>query len=196
MKFGYARVSTQLQNDARQVEALTDQGITPDHIFIDKESGSIRERPALSELMIKLRDGDEVAVVSMDRLARSLADLHSLVEEITSKGAKLLFLKEGQSYSSGKNDPMATLMLGVLGAVAQFEREIIKQRQAEGISAAKARGVYTGRKPSIDRDKIAELLASGMNKSAIARELGINRASVFRIEKELDGQAKSSDLLS
>ncbi|MTI17430.1 recombinase family protein [Rhodobacteraceae bacterium RKSG542] len=185
MKFGYARVSSKEQNEARQIEALVGSGIPPSAILIDKCSGATMERPKLKELLIKLRDGDDVTVHSMDRLARSLPDLHSLVDEMTSKGVTIRFLKESQTFGP-QSDPLASLMLGVLGAVAQFERAIIRQRQAEGISAAKARGVYTGRKPSIDREKVKELLLGGMNKTHVARELGVNRASVIRIAKELE----------
>ncbi|EEA91856.1 recombinase family protein [Pseudovibrio sp. JE062] len=189
MQFGYARISTMEQNEARQVEALREYGIKADAILVDKASGVTRDRPALSELMTKLREGDEVAVVSMDRLARSLIDLQALVKEITDKGAAIRFLKEGQYFSGDKQDPMATLMLGVLGAVAQFERDIIKQRQSEGIEAAKERGVYKGGKPTIDRKRVAVLLKQGMNKSAIARMLKVDRTSIIRITKELEKAA-------
>ncbi len=185
MKFGYVRVSTTEQNEARQIEALKEQDLKAEAIFTDKASGVTRDRPALNELMTKLREGDEVVVVSMDRLARSLVDLQQLVKEITGKGASICFMREGQVFSGDKQDPMATLMLGVLGAVAQFERDIIKQRQTEGIEAAKERGVYKGGKPTIDRKKVAELIKQGMNKSAIARELRVDRSSVIRIAKEL-----------
>lgn len=187
MKFGYARVSTKDQNEARQLEALTDHGIAAQDILIDKVSGATKDRPALDELRTKLREGDEVVVLSMDRLARSLIDLNELVQEITEKEVTVRFIKEGQIFkpaSQGK-DPMATLMLGVLGSVAQFERDIIKQRQAEGIEVAKKAGVYQGGKPTIDRDKVKKMLSQGMNKSAIARELKVDRTSVIRITKEL-----------
>ncbi|SDR00267.1 recombinase family protein [Pseudovibrio sp. Tun.PSC04-5.I4] len=187
MKFGYARVSTKDQNEARQIEALKDHGITENDILIDKVSGATKDRPALDELRAKLREGDEVVVLSMDRLARSLIDLNELVQEITQKEVTVRFIKEGQTFkpaSQGK-DPMATLMLGVLGSVAQFERDIIKQRQAEGIEVAKAKGVYQGGKPTIDRARVQKMLSQGMNKSAIARELKVDRTSVIRITKEL-----------
>ena len=186
MLFGYARVSSKDQNEVRQIEALTEHGVEADAILIDKASGVTRQRPALSELMIKLRAGDEVAVVAMDRLARSLIDLQTLVKEVTDKGAAIRFLKEGQCFSGDAHDPMATLMLGVLGAVAQFERDIIKQRQSEGIEAAKGRGVYKGGKPTIDRHRVAELIKQGLNKSAIAREMKVDRTSIIRIAKELE----------
>ena len=106
MHFGYARVSTKDQNEARQIEALTEHGVETNNLLIDKACGVTRDRPALSELIIKLRAGDEVAVVSMDRLARTLIDLQTLVKEITDKGAAIRFLKEKQCFSGDAHDPI------------------------------------------------------------------------------------------
>jgi len=190
MQFGYIRVSSKEQNEDRQVEALIEGGIEPANILTDKASGATRERPALTELLGKLRGGDEVLVVSMDRLARSLVDLHAIVKEVTDKGGTLTFIKEGQTFGGGEASPMAALMLGVLGSVAEFERAIIRQRQSEGIAVAKARGAFKGGKNRIDRDRVKQLLASGLNKSQIARKMGIGRVSVIRIVKELEASAK------
>ena len=108
--------------------------------FEEKVSGASRERPKLSEALDYLRDGDVLVCVSMDRLARSLPDLYNLVQELVSRGVEVMFLKEGQSYS-GDSSAVASLMLGILGSVAEFKRRLIRERQAEGIDQAKSVGL-------------------------------------------------------
>ena len=140
-KVGYARVSTGEQNLDRQVAQLKAEKVFT--YFTDKRSGGSRERPGLDEAMRYVRAGDQLVFTSMDRCARSLIDLHSIVEELVQRGVSVKFIKEGQTYSKDST-PVAKLMLGLLGAVAEFERSIIRERQAEGIARAKKRGVYKG----------------------------------------------------
>ncbi|WP_374044600.1 recombinase family protein [uncultured Corynebacterium sp.] len=136
-RVGYIRVSTVEQNDNQQREQLHASGII-DRIFEDKISGRTRAlRPGLTECMTYLRDGDELVVSSIDRLARSLTDLRALVDELTDKGVTVTFLHEHLSFSKGNSDPRADLMLGILGSFAESERAIIRERQAEGIALAK-----------------------------------------------------------
>ncbi|MDN6352834.1 recombinase family protein [Corynebacterium sp.] len=176
---GYARVSSPEQNLERQTSRLTDAGAQK--LFTDTVSGSTRDRPGLDAALEYLRAGDTLLVASMDRLARSLVDLHTLVDELTTNGITVTFLQEGQSYSANPS-PTGKLLLGMLGAVAEFERSIIRERQAEGIARAKARGVYKGRKP-VPGEKIEQarkLISQGVPKARVARDLGISRSSLYK----------------
>ena len=176
-RIGYVRVSSFDQNQERQLE-----GIKVDRIFTDKASGKSVSRPELNALLAYVRDGDTVVVHSMDRLARNLDDLRSLVQSLTKKGIKIEFIKEHLTFT-GEDSPMATLMLSVMGAFAEFERALIRERQREGIALAKQRGVYKGRKKSLSRDKIAELqrrVIEGETKSRLAREFGISRETLYQ----------------
>jgi len=176
---GYARVSSPEQNLDRQTSRLTDAGAQK--LFTDTVSGSTRDRPGLDAVVEYLRAGDTLLVASMDRLSRSLVDLHTLVDELTTKGITVTFIQEGQSYSANPS-PTGRLLLGMLGAVAEFERSIIRERQAEGIARAKARGVYKGRKP-VPGEKIEQakkLVSQGVPKARVARDLGISRSSLYK----------------
>ena len=177
-KIGYTRVSTTDQTTDRQ--ELGDI-----RIFEDKASGKSKDRPALNEMLAYVRDGDEVIVYSIDRLARNLRDLEDIIKEVNSKGASVTFLSERLTFS-GSDDAMSTLMLQMMGSFAQFERSMILKRQAEGIAIAKtgpnAKTKYAGRKPSIDRKAISKMLEAGSSVTATARALGISRQSVYRIE--------------
>ena len=128
---GYARVSTADQNLDRQTDRLTAAGAQ--RIFTDTITGSTRDRPGLDTALTYLRAGDTLTVVSMDRLARSLRDLHTLVDELTASGVRVRFLQEGQTYSDDPS-PSSRLLLSMLGAVAEFERSIIRERQAGSIA--------------------------------------------------------------
>lgn len=179
MKIGYKRVSTLDQNLARQ-----DLG-TVDRLFKEKNSGrSSADRPALNAMIEFAREGDEVLVYSIDRLARDLRDLQQIIQELNEKRVTVRFLSERLTFSSDQDDAFARLQLQIMGAFAEFERNIIRKRQAEGIAKAKSRGVYKGRQPSIDADAIKQRVAEGQGATAIAKELGISRASVYRILKE------------
>src|SRR5699024_8991517 len=121
-------------------------------------------------------------VASMDRLARSLVDLKQIVGEITAKGASVEFVHERATYAAGAQDPRADLMLSLLGAFAEFERAIIRERQAEGISIAKAKGKYKGRKRALtDKqiDRVRKRIEAGEGPTAIARELGVGRSTLY-----------------
>ncbi|MFZ2274854.1 recombinase family protein [Corynebacterium variabile] len=176
---GYARVSTTDQNLDRQTARLTAAGAQ--RIFTDTITGSTRDRPGLDAALSYLRAGDTLAVASMDRLARSLRDLHNLVDELTAAKVRVQFLQEGQTYSDDPS-PSSQLLLSMLGAVAEFERSIIRERQADGIARAKARGIYKGRTP-VPAEKISqarELISRGVPKARAARDLGISRSSLYK----------------
>jgi len=177
---GYVRVSSDDQNLARQLEAIGDV----DRIFSDKTSGGSRERrTALNECIKYIRDGDTVRVASMDRLARSLRDMRDIVDEVTTKGAAVQFVKEGQTYSPDTNDALSQLLLHMLAAFAEFERALIRERQAEGIRIAKAEGRYRGRARKLtpaQLDEARELILSGVPKAEVARRYGVNRSTLHR----------------
>ncbi|MBF6540551.1 recombinase family protein [Nocardia farcinica] len=153
MRLGYVRVSSVDQNTVRQLD-----GIAVDRMFTDKASGKDTERPELDELIAFVREGDTVFVHSMDRLAHNLDDLRHLVWVLTGKGVRVEFVKESLTFT-GEDSPMATLLLSVMGAFAEFERSLILERQREGIAAAKAQGVYTGL--GINRDTVYSYLRAG-----------------------------------
>ena len=175
-RVGYVRVSTLDQNTVRQLD-----GIDVDRVFEDKASGKDKNRPELEEMIKFVRDGDTVLVHSMDRLARNLDDLRSIVRRLTTKKVRVEFVKEQLSFT-GDDNAMATLLLNVMGAFAEFERSLIRERQREGIVLAKKRGAYRGRAPSLDTARAAELrakAASGVPKAALARYFGISRETVY-----------------
>lgn len=176
MRVGYVRVSTIEQNVTRQLD-----GLDPERVFEDKASGRDAARPQLAEMLSFVREGDEVFVHSMDRLARNLDDLRRLVRELTGKGVRVTFVTEGLTFT-GEDSPMATLLLSVMGAFAEFERALIRERQAEGIALAKTRGVYRGRKPALTPTQAADVIAratAGEAKTALAAEYGISRETVY-----------------
>jgi DNA invertase Pin-like site-specific DNA recombinase len=179
-KIGYTRVSSLDQSTDRQ--ELGDI-----RIFEDKASGKSTDRPALQEMLAYIREGDEVVVYSIDRLARNLRDLEDIIKEVNGKGASVTFLTEKLTFS-GSDDAMSTLMLQMMGAFSQFERSMIRKRQAEGIAAAKAKGVdspYKGRKQSIDRKVVIKMLDAGEGMTAVANALGVSRQSIYRIKNEV-----------
>ena len=175
MKYGYARVSTSDQDLTIQVEALTNAGC--ETIRQEKVSGvSVQGRDELNTLLEFLREGDELVVTRVDRLARSIRDLQNIVYDLDKRGVTLSATEQpiDTRTSAGK------CFLDMLGVFGEFETNLRRERQMEGIAKAKERGVYKGRKPSVDVEKVKELKASGMGASAIAKEMGIGRASVYR----------------
>lgn len=176
MLVGYARVSSVGQSLDVQLEAL--QGAGCEKIFSEKRSGtSTAERTELEAALSFVREGDTLVVTRLDRLARSAADLHSLVRQLTTKGVTFQCIQQSgmeTTSSTGK------LLLGVLASIAEFEADIRRERQREGIEKAKAAGVYRGRKPSVDVTAILDLRSKGMGASEIAKTLGVGRASVYR----------------
>jgi DNA invertase Pin-like site-specific DNA recombinase len=174
---GYIRVSTIEQNFERQLE-----GIKLDRSFVDKVSGKSVDRPALQEMLTYVRDGDTIIVHSMDRLARNVDDLRQIVNGLTAKQVKVKFIKEALEFT-GEDSPISNLLLSVMGAFAEFERTLIKERQMEGIELAKKRGTYKGRKASLSGDKIVQLkeqVVLGNNKSELAKEFGISRETLYK----------------
>ncbi len=179
--FGYVRVSSIDQNTDRQVAEVA--RCNPDKTYTDKASGKDTNRPALDQLRDHVRSGDTVIVHSMDRLARNLDDLRKVVREFTDKGVRVQFIKEGQIFG-GDDSPMSQLMLNLMGSFAEFERSLIRERQAEGIAAAKDRGdVYKGRKSSVTPEKVEQIkarIAAKESKASIARDLGISRETLYQ----------------
>ena len=182
-RIGYVRVSSADQNDARQLD-----GVTLDKIFTDKASGKDTNRPQLIAMRDYVREGDVIFVHSMDRLSRSLSDLQRVVEDLTGNGITITFVKESLTFeppSTGTDShktAYSTLMLQLLGAVGQFERALIKERQREGIAIAKANNLYKGRKPKLNKagvQSLQRMAADGVKKVEIAERLGISRASVY-----------------
>jgi len=179
---GYLRVSTLLQNTARQLD-----GVLLDKVFEDKASEKNTDRPKLDACLAHLRDGDTLHVHSMDRLCRNLDDLRRIVKDLTSRGVVVRFHKEVLSFT-GEDGPMSHLLLSMLGAVAEFERSIILERQKEGIQIAKVEGKYKGRKPSLTADRVLELqrrAGEGEKKTALAREFGVSRETVYTYIKNI-----------
>jgi DNA invertase Pin-like site-specific DNA recombinase len=195
IRIGYVRVSSADQNVDRQLdgEQLT---VT----FTDKASGKNTDRPQLQALLAgNWPKGSVVVVHSMDRLARSLSDLLRLVEDLTSRGLTVQFLKEGKIFRGDSTDAMDKLMLSMLGAFAEYERTLIRERQREGIAKAKERGVYRGRMQKImDTTTIAQMIADaktlGANKTHVAAKYGISRETLYKYVKsqELDLSAAKS----
>jgi DNA invertase Pin-like site-specific DNA recombinase len=180
-RVGYIRVSTLDQQSARQLE-----GLQLDRTFVDHASGKDAKRPQLEELLNFVRTGDTVIVHSMDRLARNLDDLRRIVQALTNKGVRIEFVKENLTFT-GEDSPMASLMLSVMGAFAEFERSLIKERQREGIALARKRGAYRGRKKSLSPQEVAELrqrVAAGISKAQVAREAGISRQTLYQYLQE------------
>ena len=176
-RIGYVRVSTFDQNVDRQLD-----GQSLDRIFTDKASGKDINRPELDAMLAFAREGDTVVVHSMDRLARNLDDLRKLVQSLTKRGVRIEFVKESLAFS-GEDSPMANLMLSVMGAFAEFERALIRERQREGIAVARQRGAYRGRKRSLSDEMVAELhrrVDDGERKAVIARDLGISRETLYQ----------------
>jgi DNA invertase Pin-like site-specific DNA recombinase len=175
-RIGYVRVSTLDQNESRQLE-----GVQLDKQFADQASGKDTKRPQLQAALDYVRDGDVLVVHSMDRLARNLDDLRRIVMELTGRGVVVEFVKEHLTFTSEDN-AMSKLLLSVMGAFAEFERSLIRERQREGIALAKKAGVYKGRKPSLTTERVKELrarVAAGAKKAALAREFGISRETLY-----------------
>jgi DNA invertase Pin-like site-specific DNA recombinase len=183
-KIGYARVSTTDQDTSIQVAALRAAGC--EVIRQEKASGTTTQgRQELATVLDFLRPGDVLVVTRIDRLARSIADLQTIVKTIKEKGAALACTEQpvDTSTAAGK------AFLDMLGVFAEFETNLRRERQMEGIAKAKAAGVYRGRKPSIDPEEVRRLRAEGMGPTAIAERLGIGRASVYRVLEAKEASA-------
>lgn len=181
-RLGYVRVSTVDQNLDRQLELIGDV----DKLYEDKISGKSRaDRVGLEQALNRLRSGDTLVVASIDRLARSLVDLREIVDQVVGEGAALEFIHERMRFSPDTTvDPTSKLMFQMLGAFAEFERDIIRERQKEGIAEAKKKGVYKGRKPALSaprRDEVRRRAATGEKRAEIAEDLGVSVATVYRV---------------
>lgn len=187
---GYVRVSTEEQNIDRQLD-----GLKLDKIFIDRISGSTKERPELQRMIEYVRYGDTVVVHSLDRLARSLEDLIAIIKVLNEKGVIFKSYKDNLTFDGVKNSPMDKFLLHILGAVAELERALIRERQKEGIAKAKARGVYKGRKPLLTTEKkkqIDELIEQknssleqykSITHQDIAQAVGVSLPTLYRYLK-------------
>lgn len=176
-RIGYIRVSSLEQNTSRQLE-----GIELDDIYEDKISAKDINRPGLQAMLSYVRKGDTVVVHSMDRLARNLDDLRIIVKQLTQRGIQIQFVKENLTFS-GDDSAMSQLLLSVMGAFAEFERSLLKERQREGIELAKRRGAYKGRQKCLTKEQImslSEALKVGVTKARIARNLGVSRETIYR----------------
>ena len=175
-RIGYVRVSSLDQNTARQLD-----GVHVDKLFEDKASGKDANRPQLLLMLDFVREGDTVIIHSMDRLASNVDDLRRLVKTLTAKGVQVQFIKESLNFK-GEDSAIANMMLTVMGAVAEFERALIGERQREGIALAKTNGAYKGRKKTLTARQTAELqakVAAGVPKAKVARDLGLSRETVY-----------------
>ena len=190
-RVGYVRVSSEDQNPERQLDT-----IPVDRLFIDKASAKDIHRPQLTEALAFLREGDTFIIHSMDRLARNLGDLRQLVTLLTQKGVQVEFIKEKLLFS-GQDSPIAILMLSVMGAFAEFERSLLKERQREGIELAKKRGVYRGRKRALSEHQLEEIIqrvAQGERKSDIARSFNISRETLYHyLRQEITEKKNMAD---
>lgn len=177
-KIGYKRVSSWDQRSDRQLD-----GMELDEVFEDRASGKDLNRPQWETAARFLRRGDVLFVHSMDRLARNLGDLLATVQTMNEKGVEVRFVRENLSFEPGAGtNPMARLMLSLLGAVAEFERSLILERQREGIALAKQRGAYAGRKRALTDDQVDQIrlrLRAGEKVARVAREMGISRQTVY-----------------
>lgn len=176
-KIGYVRVSTVEQNTIRQLD-----GLSLDKVFTDKCSGKDTNRPALAQLIDFIRDGDTVYVHSMDRLARNLFDLKKLVNLFNEKSVKIQFIKENLVFT-GEDSPMSNLLLSVMGAFAEFERELIRERQKEGIAIARQSNRYQGRKPVFNEEQqleIKQMVADRYKITDIAKKFNVSRVTIYR----------------
>jgi DNA invertase Pin-like site-specific DNA recombinase len=180
--FGYARVSTSQQSLDIQVKALEDAGVDQRRLFSDKATGSNTDRPGLDFIRAKVEEGDVIIVKKLDRLGRDTADMIALINEFDAAGVSVRFLDDGISTEGA----MGKMVMTILSAVAQAERERIMERTNEGRAEAKSKGVKFGRKASIDRDRFSELVDQGMGASAIAKDMNISRSAVYKLKAEMN----------
>jgi DNA invertase Pin-like site-specific DNA recombinase len=181
-RIGYVRVSSADQNTERQLE-----GVAVDRVFTDKASGKNVQRVELQSALKYVRAGDTLVCHSMDRLARNAEDLLKTVRELTERAVAVEFVKEHLTFSADQTDPMAQLMLTMMAGFAQFERQLIRERQREGIAVAKTKGVYKGRKPSLTPSQVVQVrarVAEGVPKSTVAKDAGISRETLYQYLKQ------------
>ena len=175
--FGYARVSTGQQSLDIQIKQLTEAGVSPKRIFSDKSTGSNTDRDGLNAIRMKMEEGDVLLVTKLDRLGRDTSDMIQLIKEFDQIGVGVRFLSDGLSTDG----PMGRMLITILSAVAQAERERIMERTREGRLEARAKGIKFGRKRTVPREKVQIMRSAGMSVIAIAKELGIGRSTVYKV---------------
>jgi DNA invertase Pin-like site-specific DNA recombinase len=195
MHVGYIRVSSTGQNTDRQMQGLSSLDLNK--VFTDKISGASTDRPELKACLEYLRENDTLYIYSMDRLARNLMDLQSIVNDLTGRGVLIKFIKEQLTFEQSGSNPMNTLLLQVMGAFAEFERNLIKERQIEGIQSAQAKGVKFGRKAKLtpeQKEEIKGRLLSEpfLKKADLMNEFGISRATFYRLVKSFKMQEQAA----
>ncbi len=176
-KVGYIRVSSFSQNTDRQLD-----GVGLDKVFEEKASAKDTDRPILKDCMDYLREGDSLHVHSIDRLARNLMDLQKIVNKLNEKGVAIHFHKENLTFTGSNDNPMSKLMLQMIGAFAEFERALIKERQREGIAKAKQMGKQIGRKRILSDSQVADIksrVAGGEAKAKLAKEYNVSRQTIY-----------------
>lgn len=178
--FGYARVSTSQQSLDIQIKALKDAGVKANRIFTDKASGSSTDREGLDLLRMKVEEGDVILVKKLDRLGRDTADMIQLIKEFDAQGVAIRFMDDGISTDG----EMGKMVITILSAVAQAERQRILERTNEGRQEAKLKGIKFGRKRSVDRDAVLELHQKGIGATNISHQLSIARSTVYKILEE------------
>ncbi len=179
MKIGYARVSSTGQNEAAQVDILRRHGA--EELFLEKASGTNREgREKLEEAIRFARKGDVLMVTRLDRLARSVLDLNTISQELQTKGVDLIATEQNIDTTT----PTGRLMFNMLGAIAEFETDLRKERQLEGIAKAKEEGRYKGRPVTVDGEAIRAALAAGDKPMAVAKRFNVARSTVYRLMAE------------
>ena len=191
-KVGYIRVSSENQNTIRQLD-----GIELDKVFTDKMTGSSKERPQLQAMIEYVRHGDTVIVHSLDRMARNLEALLSIINQLNDKGVIFISLKENVKFDGSSPNAMDKLVLHIFGAIAEFNRSLIREAQAEGIAKAKLQGKYKGRKPSLSKEQLQELgqmleqkassveSYKSMTYAQMAQHFGVSLATIQRYVKRL-----------
>lgn len=180
--FGYARVSTSQQSLAIQIKALKEAGVKASRIFTDKASGSSAVRNGLDQLRMKVEEGDVILVKKLDRLGRDTADMIQLIKEFDAQGVAVRFIDDGITTDG----EMGKMVVTILSAVAQAERQRILERTNEGRQEAMAKGIRFGRKRKVDRERVLALHRQGTGASEISRQLKIARSTVYKILTEID----------
>ena len=179
--FGYARVSTSQQSLDLQIKSLKKEGVKPNRIFTDKATGANVNRDGLSLLQVKVEEGDVILVKKLDRLGRDTSDMIQLIKQFDEMGVAIRFLDDGISTEG----TMGKMVVTILSAVAQAERQRILERTNEGRVEAKAKGVKFGRKRSINRSQLKELIEKGTGASKIAEQMKIGRSTVYKLMQEI-----------
>ncbi|KLF02084.1 recombinase family protein [Klebsiella aerogenes] len=178
--FGYARVSTSQQSLDIQIKALKDAGVKANRIFTDKASGSSIDREGLDLLRMKVEEGDVILVKKLDRLGRDTADMIQLIKEFEAQGVAIRFMDDGISTDG----EMGKMVVTILSAVSQAERQRILERTNEGRQEAKLKGIRFGRKRVVDRRKVLELYSEGIGATEISRQVSVARSTVYKILSE------------